>query len=215
MAEIRRVRRRDHGARVVNVSGLITLSAPPPMHATGWNVFDWCFHVFWALFGWASVAGAVYWMYRVESQWVDQPQLPPAFARASEYALVIGIGLGGAFLAVSFGWIVERHLASMYWIFVWLFGVPAICIGAVLVFWRRTVKPGLDTGTPEGKRTKTDSAVWAAVLVYGVIFVIIAGADAITRLAAEVDLPTDTVIFLVLIGILGWVFWVYSPRRLR
>jgi hypothetical protein len=52
-------------------------------------------------------------------------------------------------------------------------------------------------------------------LVYGVIFVIIAGADAITRLAAEVDLPTDTVIFLVLIGILGWVLWVYAPRRRR
>jgi hypothetical protein len=29
-------------------------------------------------------------------------------------------------------------------------------------------------------------------------------------LAAEVDLPTDTVIFMVLIGILGWVFWVYT-----
>jgi hypothetical protein len=128
---------------------------------------------------------------------------------------VLGIGSAGAILAVSFGWIVERHLANMYWIFIWMFGVPAICVGAVVLFWRRTVKPGLDTASPEGKRSSTDSAVWAAVLVYGVIFVIIAGADAITRLAGEVALPTDTVIVLVLIGVLGWVLWIYGPRRRR
>ena len=216
-AEIRSVRRRDHGARVVNASGLVALSTPPPMHATGWSAVDWFGNLFFALLGWISVAGAVCWMYRNERNWVNQSnQSPPptALARAWEYIIALCIGLGGAILGTSFGWLVERHLASVYLIFVWL-ALPLICRGAVLLFWDRWAKPGLATAMPAGQRSTTESAVWMAVLAYLAVFIIIAGADAITRLAAEVALPTDTVIVLVLIGILGWVLWIYRPRRRR
>jgi hypothetical protein len=64
-------------------------------------------------------------------------------------------------------------------------------------------------------RSKTDSAAWIVAFLCAAVGIGIATVDGINRLAAKVALPTDTIIVLVLIGMLGWVFWVYLPRRRR
>jgi hypothetical protein len=43
--------------------------------------------------------------------------------------------------------------------------------------------------------------------------ILIVGADVILRLAAQVALSSDTTIALLLIGVLGWLLWIYVPRR--
>jgi len=47
----------------VNASGLVTLSAAAN-HLTGWNAFDWFFHILFAILGWIAVAAPVFVMHR-------------------------------------------------------------------------------------------------------------------------------------------------------
>lgn len=62
-------------------------------------------------------------------------------------------------------------------------------------------------------RSRSGWAAALAGLVYVALGVAIAGADLITRLAATVELTSDALIVLVLIGILGWGLWLIAPRR--
>ena len=43
----------------MNASGLVTLSAAAN-HLTGWDAFDWFFHILFAILGWIAVAAPVY-----------------------------------------------------------------------------------------------------------------------------------------------------------
>jgi ABC-type Mn2+/Zn2+ transport system permease subunit len=67
----------------------------------------------------------------------------------------------------------------------------------------------------EEKRSRTGWAVAVSALVYGAVGILILGADLITRLAAQASLSSDAMIALVLIGVLGWALWLFSPRRRR
>ena len=157
---------------------------------------------------------------------------------AWEYIVAACIGLAGAIWGGVFGWMVERHLADFHLILFWL-ALPFIGGGVVLIYWHRWLKRGVEAvnlkallvnldavaANPNAvaaalatypnavKRSRTDLAAWLVALMYWAVGIWIATADAIYRLAAEVELPTDTIIVLVLIGILGWVFWVYFPRQ--
>lgn len=194
----------------MSASGLVTLSVASN-HLTGWNAFDWFFHVLFAILGWIAVAAPVYVMHRVETMRVPQPPPPAAPVTASEwqyYVMAVCMGLGGAILGATFGWITARHIANPFLVFAWWM-LPLVCGAAVTMYWVVEERPSLE------KRSKTGWAVALAALVYGAAGILILGADLITRLAAQASLSSDAMIALILIGVLGWVLWLFSPRRRR
>ena len=207
----------------MNASGLVTLSAAAN-HLTGWNAFDWFFHILFAILGWIAVAAPVFVMHRLETTRVPQPPPPaapvtvvgasptPVAPETSSdwqyYVMAVCIGLGGAILGATFGWITARHIANAFLVFAWWM-LPLLCGAAVTMYWVVEEKPS------EDKRSRTGWAVAVAALVYGAAGILILGADLITRLAAQASLSSDAMIALVLVGVLGWALWIFSPRRRR
>jgi hypothetical protein len=202
----------------VTASGLVTLSAAAN-HLTGWNAFDWFFHILFAILGWIAVAAPVYVMHRLETATVPAPPPPGAQVTTSPaapvttsdwqyYLMATCIGIGGAILGATFGWITARHIANAFLVFAWWM-LPLICGAAVTMYWVVEERP---SGSAE-KRSRTGWAVAMAALVYWAAGILILGADLITRLAAQASLSSDAMIVLVLIGVLGWVLWLFSPRR--
>jgi hypothetical protein len=205
----------------VNASGLVTLSVAAN-HLTGWNAFDWFFHILFAILGWIAVAAPVYVMHRVETTSVPQSPPPAApvtvvgaspAAAAPEtssdwqyYVMAVCIGIGGAILGATFGWITARHIANAFLVFAWWM-LPLLCGAAVTMYWVVEERPSRE------KRSRTGWAVAVSALVYGAAGILILGADLITRLAAQASLSSDAMIALVLIGVLGWALWIFSPRR--
>jgi len=120
--------------------------------------------------------------------------------------MVVCIGLGGAILGATFGWITARHIANAFLVFAWWM-LPLLCGAAVTMYWVVEERPS------EDKRSRTGWAVAVAALVYGAAGILILGADLITRLAAQASLSSDAMIALVLVGVLGWALWIFSPRR--
>jgi hypothetical protein len=192
----------------VNASGLVTLSAAAN-HLTGWNAFDWFFHILFAILGWIAVAAPVYVMHRLETTSVPPPQPPAAPVTTSDwqyYVMAVCIGIGGAILGATFGWITARHIANAFLVFAWWM-LPLLCGAAVTMYWVVEERPSRE------KRSRTGWAVAVSALVYGAAGILILGADLITRLAAQASLSSDAMIALVLIGVLGWALWIFSPRR--
>ena len=222
----------------MNASDLIQLSAPPLNHLSDWDAITWFGYSLAALVGWGSMAWSVFRVFDLEMKW--RTQKPTPLVATGEYVVVVCSVLGGAILGGAFGLIVERHMAGSPLMLFWL-ALPFICGGVVLIYWHRWLKPGVDEANlkellanlnalaaypnavaealaayPNAvTRSRTDSAAWIVAFLYAAVGFGIATVDGINRLAAEVALPTDTIIVLVLIGILGWVFWVYFPRRRR
>ena len=200
----------------MNASGLVTLSAAAN-HLTGWNAFDWFFHIVFALLGWIAVAAPVLVMHRLETTSVP-PQPPPGAPVTTSpaapvttsdwqyYVMSVCIGIGGAILGATFGWITARHIANPFLVFAWWM-LPLLCGAAVTMYWVVEEKPS------DEKRSRTGWAVAVAALVYGAAGILILGADLITRLAAQASLSSDAMIALVLIGVLGWALWLFGPRR--
>ena len=194
----------------MNASGLVMLSVASN-HLTGWNAFDWFFHVLFTLLGWIAVAAPVYVMHHFETMSVPQPPPPAAPVTASAwqyYVMAACIGIGGAILGGTFGWITARHIANPFLVFAWWM-LPLVCGAAITMYWVVEERPSLE------KRSRTGWAVALAALVYGAAGILILGADLITRLAAQASLSSDAMIVLVLIGVLGWVLWLFTPRRRR
>ena len=192
----------------MNASGLVTLSAAAN-HLTGWNAFDWFFHILFAILGWIAVAAPVFVMHRLETTRVPQPPPPAAPVTTSDwqyYVMAVCIGVGGAILGATFGWITARHIANAFLVFAWWM-LPLLCGAAVTMYWVVEERPS------EDKRSRTGWAVAVAALVYGAVGILILGADLITRLAAQASLSSDAMIALVLVGVLGWALWIFSPRR--
>jgi hypothetical protein len=193
----------------VNASNLVTLSAAAN-HLTGWGAFDWFFHILFAVLGWIAVATPVYVMHRLETMRVTQPPPPAApVTTAPEwhyYVMAVCIGLGGAILGATFGWITARHIANAFLVFAWWM-LPLLCGAAVTMYWVVEERPS------EEKRSRTGWAVAIAALVYATVGILILGADLITRLAAQASLSSQAMIVLVLVGVLGWALWLFSPRR--
>lgn len=192
----------------MNASSLVTLSAAAN-HLTGWNAFDWFFHILFAILGWIAVAIPVYLMHRMETRNVRQPPPPAAPVTEPEwqyYTMAVCIGVGGAILGATFGWITARHIANAFLVFAWWM-LPLLCGAAVTMYWVVEERPS------EEKRSKTGWAVAMAALVYWAAGILILGADLITRLASQASLSSDAMIALVLIGVLGWALWIFSPRR--
>jgi hypothetical protein len=194
----------------VNASSLVTLGAAAN-HLTGWNAFDWFFHILFAILGWIAVAAPVYVMHRLETTSVPPPVPPAAPVTTADwqyYVMAVCIGIGGAILGATFGWITARHIANAFLVFAWWM-VPLLCGAAVTMYWVVEERPSRD------KRSRTGWAVAVSTLVYGAAGILILGADLITRLAAQASLSSDAMIALVLIGVLGWALWIFSPRRRR
>jgi hypothetical protein len=193
----------------VNASGLVTLSAAAN-HLTGWGAFDWFFHILFAILGWIAVATPVYIMHRLETMRVIQPPPPAAPVTTTPewhyYVMAVCIGLGGAILGATFGWITARHIANAFLVFAWWM-LPLLCGAAVTMYWVVEERPS------EEKRSRTGWAVAIAALVYAAVGILILGADLITRLAAQASLSSQAMIVLVLVGVLGWALWLFSPRR--
>ena len=193
----------------MNASGLVPLSAAAN-HLTGWGAFDWFFHILFAILGWIAVATPVYVMHRLETMRVTQPPPPAApVTTAPEwhyYVMAVCIGLGGAILGATFGWITARHIANAFLVFAWWM-LPLLCGAAVTMYWVVEERPS------EEKRSRTGWAVAIAALVYAAVGILILGADLITRLAAQASLSSQAMIVLVLVGVLGWALWLFSPRR--
>jgi hypothetical protein len=65
----------------------------------------------------------------------------------------------------------------------------------------------------EEKRSRTGWAVAIAALVYATVGILILGADLITRRLPRLRCHPEAMIVLVLVGVLGWALWLFSPRR--
>jgi hypothetical protein len=170
------------------------------------------------------------------------PETPVPASERWDYVVAVCIGLGGAFLGGSYGWTVARHITGLYLLLFWWM-LPFICSGVVALYWFRWAKLSEQKAKRERarteieeelnrsgrrwsrteiedelnrreiKRSSADIATTIAILVYWAVGILIVGADVILRLAAQVALSSDTTIVLLLIGILGWLLWIYVPRR--
>jgi hypothetical protein len=193
-------------------------------HVSGWNAFDWFLNVVFALAGWAMVATPVVVMHRLETYLVEEPPPPvpassqvtvspaapegaPVTVSAWEYYVIAtAVGLAGAILGATFGWLVARHLEGAFLVIVWWM-VPFICFVGVTMYWL------FEDRLSEVKRSKSGWAAAIAALIYAAVGTAIAGADLIIRLASQASLTSDGFIVLLLIGVLGWALWLFGPHR--
>jgi hypothetical protein len=195
------------------VTGSVGALASAVGHVSGWNAGDWLVHVLLTLLGWVAVGTPVYLMHRMETAAADEPPPPPPPAAPivappdwPRYVLAFGLGLAGTIVGASCGWVTARHINGVFLILAWWM-VPFLFCVAVWMYWI------LDERDSDVGRSQSGWAAAMAGLVYAAVGLLIAGADAITRVAAQAELTSNALIALVLIGILGWVLWLVGPRR--
>jgi hypothetical protein len=206
------------------ISPSVVVAAEAVNHVGGWGPTTWFWHLFFSLAGWAAIGAPVYIMHRLETEEAEQavaaaapvPAAGPVPVVSEEpkvvawpyMVLAFALGLAGTVTAAALSWFTVRHLDSTFLVIVWWM-LPFVCCVAVWMYWL------LEDRQSDVVRSRSGWAAALAGLVYAALGVAIAGADLITRLAATVELASDALIVLVLLGLLGWALWVVAPRRRR